>query len=279
MAGQMATLDLWRFLAAFSLFLLCPNSSAETYDVLSIGPNGISSLSVTSGQSRYHVDALLPNQGQKLGFHEGSSNSLNLTGVYSISSSLSAAVSLPWNFSIRDSAQWRDTVTTTEGARSQSYSVGVLAAIYRPVERDGFRLSGSVFTSNAIPARSQSYRLAVQPQYWFEQGFLLAADLGLNHSERARSAPFASFLLVRKVSQNITLAPRFGVSFMPEINDYSSYRRYSFDFLASYELSGRWYVFGSWGQSRGTPQTSYVYIENFTNYRSKQLSLGVRHNF
>jgi hypothetical protein len=265
--------------AAVVMFVVIHSAHAEMYDVVNIGPNGRSYINVSTGYSRYNVDLTLPNNGKTLGFGEGSSNFVGTYGIYSINQRLSLTASLTNSFAINSSEQWLSTVRTTEGARSSGYSVGIMATLLRREQRDGFRLDGSFSTSNSIPSGTQSYRVGLQPQYWFESGYLLAADVGATRSEGGNTSPYTEVLIYRRVTENITLNSRLKATFVPESSAYSSYRIYSLDLGGSYEIDRKWLLFGSLGVSRRTTESSDVYIENYANHRSSRISVGIRYGF
>jgi hypothetical protein len=274
----------------FPLALICAAlvhspSWANDEDVLTVGPNGRSSIGFTTSYktASYNTtsyDIYGPFSSLSSGRVENSATSVTLTGIYAINNRLSLVGSIPWLFNNQYSSTFLGTTSTFRIPNQLEYSVGASALLWGNVEKTGFRLSGYVGTSHATPNRGTTYTASVTPQYWISNSLGFSANLGVLKPPEGlyKTGATSQLTIIWRATSNLVFTPSISASYFPANYGFPTFQSRHLGTGATYTFDRNWAIYTT--ASVGTrPAQTTSFGTTSDNFRDKSISIGVRHSF
>lgn len=230
-----------RVAAASAAVLACGIAHADDLDVLVVGPNGHSSVTLYGQSVDFHADAALHANGRKVGDLDATDHSVVIAGTWAPSDRISLTARLPYTTSNSTTL----TVGPVTSSQHETGAGGMLDAsgwLIGSAMSPGFRLGASVGADKHAGQSTSTY-LALLPQWRFNESLVLSSRVGVAHGSDEGSSQFANVYLVWRAAPAWSLAPSVGYTHWNGTDGDGSYD----DTRAG--VSATWHVGQGWAAS------------------------------
>ena len=241
-----------------------------------VGPSGRSSIALTENTFDYNNDAYLRGTTTLGGNDHQTGDTLDVSGVYAISSKVNITASLYRDCAAENTFTWmgnRD-ITNQDGVGED---LGVSAVVIDH-GGPGFKLvaaAGATHFEGFTPV----YYANLEPQYRFDDALLLTSSFGVQHESGYAGSAYAALNLVWKITSSFSVVPSVGVTRYRADGYWSGYTQSTEELSATYHIDHHWSVSASVTHGSDTTQTSDFYANDLANAHSYNYGVGLRRSF